>query len=179
MGIDVHMYVKAKRELAEQELMDLNYRFKEACSIGYGDFPITRSSYWELPEHCYAVDTLSHYYGPSYARGSFPEILMAIKWLQHNIGDVHYGGDSSGLEDTLLWTPELEKEYMDYWLENGGIEYRDSVYGVFDVALSNLFVASRYNNVAFYRIDSPLALFILNLVDKVTSMEGFQISHMP
>jgi hypothetical protein len=129
MGVDASLYLKTSRKYSEEELKDLNFRFKEASGFGDNDFPITKQDYQRDGEDYYEVYSFSRYYGEGYERGHWPEIYMAIKWLQNNFegATIYYGGDTyDHAEDfeTPEFTEEREKELLEHWYKNGGIPYR-------------------------------------------------------
>jgi hypothetical protein len=126
MGIDTTIKIKTKAKIADDILRDLNYRFMELGMIHYGNSPISLSQYSQFPDgYCYKIDSLERYYGIGYERGHWPNILMSLKWLKHNIPDsiIYYGGDDWEGDDEF--TDEVEKEITNHWLNNGGLPYRE------------------------------------------------------
>jgi len=128
MGIDISLYIKTKELKTPEELLDLNYKFLEACSIGDGKQPISLDDGHFVPKdgyNYYSVWSLSRYYGVGYARGAWDSICMAIEWLRLNFKDseILYGGDCSA-DECPIFTIEDQKEMTEYWAKNGGISYR-------------------------------------------------------
>lgn len=132
MGVDIHLAARTKKRRTEAELKELNYRFEEACCLGYESEPIKLSDYNEkyYPDDTnlyYELSTLSRYYSEGYARGYFPDIYAAIEWFRRNFpeADILYDGDFDGIENTSVLTKEKQEELLDYWCKHGGLEYRN------------------------------------------------------
>lgn len=126
MGVDLRLGVKTKRLCEEKELKELNYRFLEASSLGYGKKPINLSDEKVDESYIYEVDTTSRLYSQRYARGHFPEIYCAIEWLRYNFpeGEILYGGDHCFIEETPVLSKEEQEKLLEFWCKSGGLTYR-------------------------------------------------------
>lgn len=129
MGLDAQLYFTTTRKVSKEELADLNYRFKEAVSFGWGDFPIEEKNFTRNGLPYYEVCSLSRYYGEGYERGDFPEIYMTFQWIKGNFENavIYYGGDTYDDKDSFE-TPILdeyeEESLIEHWVKNGGLPYR-------------------------------------------------------
>ena len=129
MGIDLQLAAKTKKRRSKEELRELNYRFMEASTLGYGKNPIKDAdNIHDSQNFYYELSSLSRYYGQGYARGSFPEIYAAIEWFRVNFpeADILYGGDGEYLEEMVAFTKQKQEELLRFWCENGGLTYRNS-----------------------------------------------------
>lgn len=130
MGVDVHLAARTKKKRSDDELLELNYRFKEANrGFGYEINPITLADYsdhYPNGDFIYQVATLSRYYGEGYERGMWPEINGAIEWMRQNFpeAEILYGGDHGFIEETPIFTEEDQKETTAMWCKSGGLGYR-------------------------------------------------------
>lgn len=70
------------------------------------------------------VHLYTRYYGETYARGSWPSIMMTAKWLQLRFPGctVMYGGDSSGVVAEPL-TERMMTKLTNLWLSSGTRNY--------------------------------------------------------
>lgn len=126
MGVDLQLAVKTNKLREEKELKELNYRFMEASSLGYGKNPIKLCDEKADDSFIYEIETVSRHYSEGYARGHFPEIYCAIEWLRYNFpeGEILYGGDHYFVEELPILSKEEQRELLDFWCKSGGLTYR-------------------------------------------------------
>lgn len=129
MGIDIRLAARTTKRRTPQEIKELNYRFMEASSFGYGKNPITENYDYNKSIFFYEVYSLSRLYADSYARGHWPEINSAIDWLRFNFpeADIIYGGDHTDIEDLPVLTMVDQKHLNDFWCTSGGLTYRNRI----------------------------------------------------
>ena len=70
------------------------------------------------------VNLATRYYGEHYERGDFPFIFTLAKWLELRIpqGEVHYGGDSSGVK-LELFDAGAREELFEHYARHGHKPY--------------------------------------------------------
>lgn len=127
MGLDLILAVRTKKLRSKKELQELNYRFMEASSLGYGKSPIKIEEVHDSHNYYYQIETMSRYYGEHYARGHFPKIYAAVRWLRCNFpeGEILYGSDNNYLEEMEALTVEDQEKMMEFWCKSGGLTYRN------------------------------------------------------
>lgn len=116
MGVDAEMFVTLNREVSNDELKRASYIFGSAFHhllwIGNGEkidnHPLERHSSDAWPkiqaQTVLRIPLLTRYYGIGYERGPLFNYIMMAELLEKLFPDcqVHYGGDSSGVEIELF-----------------------------------------------------------------------------
>lgn len=147
MGIDAGMFVRARGAITEKDIKHLSWRLCEA--VGAENFIFDRDGRYPdchpgghalclIPEYTQDGPTIKpdegetfvevymwhRYYGPGYERGPWHKIKAIGDWLEANVGEVWYGGDSSGVL-AERWA-DVAVEIQAHWLRVGGVPYRSN-----------------------------------------------------